>query len=281
MTGTSKAVSANRRETSGSGASQDNMDSTTPPNAPPMERTSGRSQSTNTRQSRRSNLASRIRTWLQDTANLLTVILGMLTICSMLFGGSLAVWQAGQTTPIPILPSPDTPVNVTHNTSYLSPTPSVPTPTPLPVPSPTPVPAMPSPTATSSPPIPTSETIFDEPIGATVNGLTLAVTGIAREADRFRIFITAQNDTGDTLTLPIFGYFVVIDDHRHQYEGDPNTSNWPGSVAPGAVVSGEIVVARPLPGDVTTLTRVGFTQVFGSLAFGYGRGIYVENVPVP
>ncbi len=247
-----------------------------------MERTSGRNQSTSTRKFRRSNLASRIRTWLQDTANLLTVILGMLTICSMLFGGSLAVWQAGQTTPTPILPSTDTSVNVTHNAPYLSPTPPMPTPTPLPALSPTPAPAMPSPTATSSPPtIPASEIIFDEPIGTTVNGLTLAVTGIAREANRFRIFITAQNDTGDTLMLPIFGYFVVIDDHRRQYEGNPDTSNWPGSVAPGAIVSGEIVISRSLPEDVAMLTRVGFTQVFGSLAFDYGQGIYVENVPVP
>jgi hypothetical protein len=110
---------------------------------------------------------------------------------------------------------------------------------------------------------------------ATEGGLTVTVEKIETEPS-FIIWISATNDTEDRLTLPLFGYFFVVDNMRNQYVADPFSSSFPKSIAPGATVSGTIVMETPLNPAATHITLV-FSQVFGSFDVD---SISIRNIPL-
>jgi hypothetical protein len=96
-------------------------------------------------------------------------------------------------------------------------------------------------------------------------GLTLTVERIDGHETEIDIVLKAMNTTGDSLTLPVFGDFFLIDDTGRSYPTNPNGADWPGSVPPGATVTGTIVVTQPLASHVRTL-RAGFSHVYGSFS---------------
>jgi len=79
------------------------------------------------------------------------------------------------------------------------------------------------------------------------------------------IILKAMNTTGDSLTLPVFDDFFLIDDTGRSYPANPNGGDWSGNVPPEATVTGTIVVTQPLASHVRTL-RAGFSQVYGSFS---------------
>src|SRR5687767_14658701 len=64
------------------------------------------------------------------------------------------------------------------------------------------------------------------PNSTTRGGLTLTVDRIENTDDTFRIHLTARNETGDGLKLPVFGYFEATDDRGGRHTGDPFRSTF-------------------------------------------------------
>jgi len=122
---------------------------------------------------------------------------------------------------------------------------------------------------------PDAATPVGERWSASKGGLTLYVDAIDVGND-FRVWMTAENKTRDELTLPLFGYFFVVDDLGHQYEADPFTSTFPQNVAPGASVSGYALMKTSLDRNARQIS-VMFTHVFGSFSVS---SIAVEGIPV-
>ncbi len=136
----------------------------------------------------------------------------------------------------------------------------------------------PAPSVTSSTPqqsnnVPTGETGWS----ASRGGLTLTVNQVERTGNGFRVWMTASNQENDTLHLPLYKNFFIVDDLGNQYEADPFASTFPSDIAPGATVSGYALMTLPLDEDATTLKAL-FSVVYGSLSI---NGIAVENIPVP
>jgi hypothetical protein len=107
-------------------------------------------------------------------------------------------------------------------------------------------------------------------------GLTLRVDRIEEGAGTFRVHMTATNGTGDKLSLPLFGYFNVVDDMGNQYEASPFSSTFPDDVAPGATISGYANMKTRLNSKASTV-KVTFTTVFGSFRV---NSITVAEIPV-
>jgi hypothetical protein len=99
---------------------------------------------------------------------------------------------------------------------------------------------------------------------ATERGLTLSVDRVEVSSGRFRVWMTATNETNDRLSLPLFGNFSVIDETGKQYEADSFSSTFPRDVAPGASVSGYAEIKEPLRDGARTL-KVSFSTVYGLL----------------
>jgi len=114
------------------------------------------------------------------------------------------------------------------------------------------------------------------PWQTTENGLTLSVDRVEIQGNNFRVFMTATNQTGDNLTLPLFGYFVVVDDRGNQYKADPFSSTFPREVPRGATVKGHANIEAPLNADATIL-KAGFTTVFGSFSV---NSIVVDGIAI-
>ncbi len=112
---------------------------------------------------------------------------------------------------------------------------------------------------------------------ASKGGLTLTVQKIERAGNAFRVWMEATNTGKDTLTLPLYMNFFVIDNQGNQYQADPFTSTFPTAVAPGATVSGYALMTPSLDADAANLKAM-FATVFGSFAID---SISVENIPVP
>jgi hypothetical protein len=130
-------------------------------------------------------------------------------------------------------------------------------------------PPSPSVTATVSgtPPSPTpsgEDQVSEGPWSGTSDGLTLEVARVVRKADgTLEIDASVDNQTGESVTLPLFGYFVAGDDLGTSYGADLSSSQWTGMFATGHKGSGTIRLSQPINPDATAL-YVGFTQVFGS-----------------
>jgi hypothetical protein len=107
-------------------------------------------------------------------------------------------------------------------------------------------------------------------------GLTLRVDRIEEGTGTFRVYMTASNATSDKVSLPLFGFFNVVDDLGNQYEADPFSSTFPGDVAPGATISGYANMTTRLNSKASTV-KVTFTTVFGSLHI---NSITVEGISV-
>lgn len=127
-----------------------------------------------------------------------------------------------------------------------------------------------------SPPGPEASPLTRE-WSASRDGLVLTIERVEIGTNSFRIWMRATNNTNKLLSLPLFGYFFVVDNLGNQYEADPFSSTFPEDIAPGATVSGFAKVNRPLDDEATSITVI-FTHVFGSFSID---SISVENIPIP
>ena len=108
------------------------------------------------------------------------------------------------------------------------------------------------------------------------DGLTLTVDRIEQQDGSLNVLLRAVNNGSDSLALPIFGYFFLIDNTGKTYAVNPNAGDWLINVPPGATVTGTIVVTQPLATGVQTV-RVGFSHVFGSFKIS---SITVVGIPI-
>jgi hypothetical protein len=135
----------------------------------------------------------------------------------------------------------------------------------------------------SSSPTPTpsasgEDEVSEGPWSGTNDGLTLEVGRVVRKADgTFEIDATVDNQTGESLSLPLFGNFVASDDLGESYEADPFASDWPDSFPSGQRVSGTITITEQVSQDATTLF-ISFPNVIGSFEVD---SIEVEDIVLP
>jgi hypothetical protein len=175
-------------------------------------------------------------------------------------------------------------------TAVISPTPVVlpsPTPTLKKVPSPTSAPtAIPSPTKVKLPsPTPTRKPV-PNPTPSPVpvefkwekNGLILSVKRVEILKTSFRIWMSVTNNTGETIVLPLFKNFFVVDNLGNQYEADPFSSTLPTHIAPGATVSGYANIPSPVDKNATSI-KVIFSDIYGGLKF-VSTSIVIEGIPL-
>lgn len=104
---------------------------------------------------------------------------------------------------------------------------------------------------------------------------------ISRVGDRkiLRLHLSASNQTGDSITLPLFGNFIAIDDNGQSYEADHLISNWPKAIPPGETLSGSIDLKDSVPEGVSSM-RISFSNIFGALEL-VGESITVSGITVP
>ncbi len=196
---------------------------------------------------------------------------GLLGVFLIIGFGILAVWGMR-------LEQPQSPATLTLPSLSPSPSPSpspfVPTPSPQPMFTPTTV-SLASTHITSTPTAVRQNS--EGEWSNTVAGLTLTITKIEPLNHGFRVWMTATNETKDTLALPLFMNFYVVDDLGNQYQADPFQSSFPYQIASGATVSGYALMTKPLDSRATTLKAL-FSVVYGSLNI---RSISIEGIPAP
>jgi hypothetical protein len=106
--------------------------------------------------------------------------------------------------------------------------------------------------------------VSDGPWSNTVGGLTLVVDRVVRKGDgSLEIDATVDNQTGDAISLPLFGNLVAGDDLGGSYEADAFGSDWPETFPTGRVTSGTIRIDQPVSREATTLS-IDFGRVFGT-----------------
>lgn len=117
--------------------------------------------------------------------------------------------------------------------------------------------------------------ILVEPVGAAEGGLRLDVESVESTAHFTRLEVVAHNDTGTSVTLPLFKTAQLVGGDGTTLEADPFRSRWADTVAPGGVLRGTITFPGHLGDDVLT-ARFGFTHRF---AFGgSSEPLFVEGI---
>jgi len=136
----------------------------------------------------------------------------------------------------------------------------------------------------SNPPQPVQPRSVSGNWTGSIGGLDMTVTKVEAlrqigSKDILRFYVTINNQTTDSITLPLFGYFVAVDNSGHSYKPDVRLSDWPNSFPPGMSLSGSIDLEDPVPQDATTF-NLSFTTIFGSLDIG-GKSISVTGISKP
>jgi hypothetical protein len=94
-----------------------------------------------------------------------------------------------------------------------------------------------------------------------------------------RFYLTVNNQSGDTLRLPLFGNFLAIDSNGQTYQADSQISQWPESIPAGLVVTGSIDLVDPVPQAVSDM-KIHFATIFGAVEF-VGKSVTVSDIEVP
>jgi hypothetical protein len=110
------------------------------------------------------------------------------------------------------------------------------------------------------------------------NGLILSVKKVEILETGFRIWMSVTNNTGETIGLPLYKNFFVVDNLGNQYEADSFSSTLPTHIAPGAKVSGYANIPSPIDKNATSI-KVIFSDIYGSLKF-VSTSIVIEGIPL-
>jgi hypothetical protein len=87
------------------------------------------------------------------------------------------------------------------------------------------------------------------PATASDDGLTLTVESVTYTDHFTRVRLAARNETETALSLPLFGYCVLIGADGTTLQADPFRSRWSDTLAPGSLQCGTIhsKVTYPTP----------------------------------
>lgn len=125
--------------------------------------------------------------------------------------------------------------------------------------------SVPPQTSTSAlPPPDTGGDFWETSASATVGDLTVRVLRVDLESNgQATLTVEVINGTGDSLSLPLFGYFSATDGTGETILADVGASNWPMSFAAGVTARGEIRLDDWFAAGSGEF-RIDFSQVFGS-----------------
>ena len=99
------------------------------------------------------------------------------------------------------------------------------------------------------------------------------------DEDILRFYITVNNQTNDSITLPLFKNFSAIDSSGRSYQADQQISDWPDTFPPGTRVSASIDLEDSVPLGVSPM-NISFGAIFGSLDY-VGKSISVNGISTP
>jgi hypothetical protein len=100
-----------------------------------------------------------------------------------------------------------------------------------------------------------------EPATASAGGLTLTVESVTYTAHFTQVGVAAHNETGSTLSLPVYGNCVFSGSEGTTLQADPFRSHWSETLAPGSFQRGTIVFPGHLP-DSVLQASLSFSQIF-------------------
>jgi hypothetical protein len=101
-----------------------------------------------------------------------------------------------------------------------------------------------------------------QPATSSAGGLTLTVESVTYTAHFTQVGVAARNQTGTTVSLPLYGYCVLTGSDGTTLQADPFRSHWSNTLAPGILQRGVIVFSGHLPAPVLQ-AALSFTQIFG------------------
>lgn len=101
-----------------------------------------------------------------------------------------------------------------------------------------------------------------QPVAASTGNLTVTVESVTYTAHFTQVGVAARNQTGSTLSLPLYGYCVFIGSEGTTLQADPFRSHWSDTLPPGILQRGVIVFSGHLPAPVLQ-AALSFTQIFG------------------
>ncbi len=93
-------------------------------------------------------------------------------------------------------------------------------------------------------------------------GVSLTVESVTYTAHFTQVGVAARNQTGTTVSLPLYGYCVLTGSDGTTLQADPFRSRWSDTLAPGILQRGVIVFGGHLPATVLQ-AALSFTQIFG------------------
>jgi hypothetical protein len=101
-----------------------------------------------------------------------------------------------------------------------------------------------------------------KPVTVSEHGLTLTVERVTYTAHFTRVVLLAHNETGTSLSLPLFGNCVFAGDDGTTLEADGFRSRWSTTLAPGSLQRGTITFKGHLP-DSVSRASLRFATIFG------------------
>jgi hypothetical protein len=106
-----------------------------------------------------------------------------------------------------------------------------------------------------------------EPASASSEGLTLTVESVTYTAHFTQVGVAASNQTGTSLTLPLFDNCVFVGGDGTTLQADAFRSRWSETLAPGSLQRGVITFSGHLPAQVLEAS-LSFSNIFGRLGGG-------------
>ena len=94
-----------------------------------------------------------------------------------------------------------------------------------------------------------------------------------------RFYLSVNNQTNSTISLPLFGNFLAIDSNGQSYKADHQISNWPKDIPAGLILTGSIDLLDPVPNTISVM-KVNFSTIFGGVEF-VGKNIIISDIAVP
>ena len=108
---------------------------------------------------------------------------------------------------------------------------------------------------------------WPSPASASSGGLTLTVESVTYTAHFTQVGVAASNQTGTSLTLPLFDNCVFVGGDGTTLQADAFRSRWSETLAPGSLQRGVITFSGHLPAQVLAAS-LSFSTIFGRLGGG-------------
>jgi hypothetical protein len=102
------------------------------------------------------------------------------------------------------------------------------------------------------------------PVSARAGGLGVTVNGVELTRHFTRVQVEVENQSEDTLSVPVFHNISLTADSKETLEADLDRSRWAANVPPGVAQRGTLIFSGHLP-EGTTRASLSFATVYGSL----------------